>query len=98
MDFQFIDAFLDNTFIKLLGYVISLIAGVIAIWQSIRVNKIKKELIFFKQDFNQINQDFKRIKIHFDERNVSNEVKLGERSQYIQDANGPISIDNRNIQ
>jgi hypothetical protein len=79
-----ITEFLANPMVGLVGYVLSLIAAIIAVSQFMgkktaeeRVRKLTIEVKNIKKTSNE------------------NEVTQGEKSQYFQENSGPVNIDNR---
>lgn len=78
-----ITSFLSNPLVSLIGYTLSLIASIVAIYQFFQ----KKKAV------NKISELMVEIKNH--QTKNSNKISLGEKSQYFQDNSGPITIDNR---
>lgn len=79
-----IHEFLANPIVGFLGYLLSLIAAIIAVSQFLgkktaeeRVHKLTIEVKNLKTTLNQ------------------NEITQGEKSQYFQENSGPVNIDNR---
>ncbi|NHB92131.1 hypothetical protein [Photorhabdus cinerea] len=78
--------FLANPYVTAFGYLIGVVSGIIAIVQTFRVSKKEKEIQKLHIEINN--------KINSKTTN-NNQVHQGERSQYFQDNNGPVNIDNR---
>lgn len=78
-----ITSFLSNPIIALTGYLLSLVASIIAITQYYGRSKAEAEA--------------KELRIEIKSLLTKNEnqVQLGEKSQYFQENSGPITIDNR---
>ena len=74
-----ITIFLANPVVALTGYVLSLVAATIAIWQFIGKTHAIEELNQFKMEV----------------ANNSNNIQQGEKSQYFQENSGQVHIDNR---
>ncbi|MBD2794472.1 hypothetical protein ID852_15775 [Xenorhabdus sp. 42] len=77
-----ITSFLANPYVVGFGYLIGIVSGIIAIVQTFRVSEREKEI-------RKLN-----IKINSSVSN-NNQIYQGKRSQYFQDNNGPVNIDNR---
>lgn len=84
-----IASILANEYVSAFGYLVSVISGCIAIYQTIQVTKKNNEIQQLKITNNELNAQILNNTI-----NKSN-VNQGERSQYFQDNNGPVNIDNR---
>ncbi|TWU67802.1 hypothetical protein AYI74_13595 [Shewanella algae] len=82
---EIIESALSNPVVGGIGYIISLLAGLIAIVQFLGKNKAKAEV--------------KRLQLKITNMqtttNNQNKVEQGDKSQYFQDNSGPVSIDNR---
>jgi len=95
--------FMGNPIVGLVGYVLSLVAALIAIFQFFK----KKEAIRLVDDLNaQVFQVNEEIKIIREENlnlqlklsntvNNNNDVSQGDKSQFFQDNSGTVNIDNR---
>ena len=79
-----ITEFLANPIVGLVGYVLSLIAAIIAVRQFLG-KKTAEERI------RELTIEVKNIKKTSNE----NEITQGEKSQYFQENSGPVNIDNR---
>lgn len=79
-----ITEFLANPIVVLVGYVLSLIAAIIAVRQFLG-KKTAEERI------RELTIEVKNIKKTSNE----NEITQGEKSQYFQKNSGPVNIDNR---
>jgi hypothetical protein len=79
-----IRAFLSNPVVGLIGYVFSLIAACIAIWQFRGKASALQELETLKMEITNMS-----------EVNNRNNIKQGKKSQYFQDNSGSVHIDNR---
>lgn len=83
---DFITSFLSNPIVGIIGYLLSLIAAIIAIVQYCGRSKAEEEV-----------RDL-RIEITSLQSNINNKNKVhqGDKSQYFQENSGPVTIDNRN--
>jgi carbohydrate-binding DOMON domain-containing protein len=81
---ELITGFLANPIVGLIGYVLSLIAAVIAVSQF-SGKKTAQERV------RELTIEVKNIKTTANE----NEVTQGVKSQYFQENSGPVNIDNR---
>lgn len=79
-----ITEFLANPIVGLVGYVLSLIAAIIAVSQFLG-KKTAEERV------RELTIEVKNIKITSNE----NQITQGEKSQYFQENSGPVNIDNR---
>jgi hypothetical protein len=79
-----ITEFLANPIVGLVGYVLSLIAAIIAVSQFLG-KKTAEERV------RELTIEVKNIKTTSNE----NEITQGEKSQYFQESSGPVNIDNR---
>lgn len=84
-----IASLLANEYVSALGYIVGLISGCIAIYQTIQVTKKEREIQQLNVTIDELNSQVTNITTN------RNNVKQGERSQYFQDNNGPVNIDNR---
>jgi len=87
-----ITTFLSNPIVALIGYVFSLIAAVIAIWQFLEKSKALAELGDLKIQITILNQENTNLQSIV---NNNNKIHQGEKSQYFQKNSGPVNIDNR---
>lgn len=78
-------SFLSNPIVGLIGYLLSLVAAIIAIFQYFGKSKAEEEARKL------------RIEITNLQTNTKNENKVyqGNKSQYFQENSGPVNIDNR---
>jgi hypothetical protein len=79
-----ITGFLANPIVGLIGYVLSLIAAIIAVSQFLGKKTAQKRV-------RELTIEVKNIKTTSNE----NEITQGEKSQYFQENSGPVTIDNR---
>ncbi|HEJ9666197.1 TPA: hypothetical protein SMQ32_000463 [Proteus mirabilis] len=77
---------LANEYVSGFGYLVGVVSGVIAIYQTIQVTKRNNKIKQLNITINELNSQITTNK---------NTVSQGERSQYFQDNNGPVNIDNR---
>lgn len=76
---------LANPIVSLIGYVVSIVSGIIAIAQykgkskvEEKASKLEAEILILRKEIDNHNQ-----------------VKQGDKSQYFQENSGPVNIDNR---
>ena len=79
-----ITEFLANPIVGFVGYVLSLIAAIIAVSQFLSKKTAQKRV-------RELTIEVKNIKTISNE----NEITQGEKSQYFQENSGPVNIDNR---
>lgn len=79
-----ITEFLSNPIVGFVGYILSLIAAIIAVSQFVG-KKTAQERV------RELTIEVKNIKTTSNE----NEITQGEKSQYFQENSGPVNIDNR---
>lgn len=84
-----LSAFLANPYVSGLGYIITVVSGTIAIVQTFKVSKKDKEIARLNIEINNFNEQINSLTLN------RNSVAQGERSQYFQDNNGIVKIDNR---
>lgn len=82
---ELVTSFLSNPIVALTGYLLSLVAAIIAILQYFGRSKAEEEARNL------------RIQITNLQSNTINENKItqGKKSQYFQENHGPVNIDNR---
>lgn len=81
-----ITSFLSNPIVSLVGYVATLIGGLVAVWQFLEKSKMQKEVERLKLQI---------VNLQSDVVNNNNKVRQGAKSQYFQDNSGAVIIDNR---
>jgi hypothetical protein len=79
-----ITEFLANPIVGLIGYVLSLIAAIIAMSQFLGKRTAQERV-------RELTIEVKKINTTANE----NEIAQGEKSQYFQENSGPVNIDNR---
>ncbi|WP_182074552.1 MULTISPECIES: hypothetical protein [unclassified Serratia (in: enterobacteria)] len=77
---------LSNEYVSAFGYVVGVISGCIAIYQTVQLNSSNRKVEQLEVTIEELNAKI---------TNNENNVIQGERSQYFQDNNGPVNIDNR---
>lgn len=80
-----ISSFLSNPIVGIIGYLFSLVAAIIAIFQYLGRSKAEDEVK---------NLQIEITNLQTNTRN-ENRVNQGEKSQYFQENSGPVNIDNR---
>lgn len=81
-----IASLLANEYVSAFGYIVGVVSGCIAIYQTIQVTKKDYEIKQLNFKINNLNSQIV---------NNTNNINQGDRSQYFQDNNGPVNIDNR---
>ncbi len=84
-----IASLLANEYVSAFGYIIGVISGCIAIYQTTQVTKKNNEIKQLNVTIKDLNSQIINITTN------RNNINQGERSQYFQDNNGPVNIDNR---
>lgn len=78
-------SFLSNPVVGLIGYLLSLIAAIIAISQYLAKSKAIEEVKNLQIEITNLQSN----------TNNENKINQGEKSQYFQENSGPVNIDNR---
>lgn len=84
-----IASILSNEYVSAFGYFVGVVSGVIAIYQTLQVNKKDNEINQLNITINELNSQITTITTN------QNTISQGERSQYFQENSGSVSIDNR---
>lgn len=82
---DFITSLLSNPIAGIIGYLLSLVASIIAIFQYIGKSKAVTEANNLKIEIKNLQEN----------TNNKNRVRQGDKSQYFQENFGPVTIDNR---
>jgi len=80
-----ISSFLSNPIVGIIGYVLSFLAAIIAIFQYLGRSKAEERVK---------NLQIEITNLQANTRN-ENKVSQSEKSQYFQENSGPVNIDNR---
>lgn len=80
-----ITSFLSNPVVGLIGYLLSLVAAIIAIVQYLGKSKAEEEARNLRIEITNLQTNTKN----------ENKVNQGDKSQYFQENSGPVNIDNR---
>ena len=80
-----ITSFLSNPIVGIIGYLLSLVAAIIAIVQYLGRSKAEEEARSLRIEITNLQANTKN----------ENTVRQGEKSQYFQENSGPVNIDNR---
>lgn len=80
-----ITSFLSNPIVGFIGYLLSLVAAIIAIAQYLGRTKAEDEARSLRIEITNLQANTKN----------ENNVHQGEKSQYFQENSGPVNIDNR---
>ncbi|TMO59425.1 hypothetical protein [Pseudoalteromonas aurantia] len=87
--------FLSNPIVGTIGYTLSLIAAIIAIYQALAKEKALKTIDKLNLQITTISQENHDLRLSINKTENNNEVIQGEKSQYFQDNSGSVNIDNR---
>ncbi|MFT6836470.1 MAG: hypothetical protein ACJA0H_002521 [Francisellaceae bacterium] len=87
--------FLSNPIVGIIGYVLSLIAAIIAIYQVLAKQNALKIIEQLNIRVTTISKDNNDLKLSINKTENKNEITQGEKSQYFQDNSGSVNIDNR---
>ncbi|MEY8201267.1 MAG: hypothetical protein RPS47_18675 [Colwellia sp.] len=90
-----ITAFLTNPIVGIIGYVLSLIAAIIAITQALAKQKALKVIEQLNIQVTNIREENTDLRLSFNKTENNNDITQGEKSQYFQDNSGSVNIDNR---
>lgn len=80
-----ISSFLTNPIVGIIGYLLSLVAAIIAIVQYLGRSKAEEEARSLRIEITNLQANIKN----------DNTISQGEKSQYFQENSGPVNIDNR---
>lgn len=80
-----ITSFLSNPVVGLIGYLLSLVAAIIAIFQYLGKSKAEEDARNLRIEITNLQTNTKN----------ENKVNQGDKSQYLQENSGPVNIDNR---
>jgi len=87
--------FLSNPIVGTIGYTLSLIAAIIAIYQALAKEKALKTIDKLNLQITTISQENNDLRLSINKAENNNEIIQGEKSQYFQDNSGSVNIDNR---
>ncbi|MFT7008780.1 MAG: cell division protein FtsL [Colwellia sp.] len=87
--------FLSNPVVGVIGYTLSLIAAIIAIYQALAKGKALKAIEKLNLQVTTINEENNDLRLSINKTENNNEIIQGEKSQYFQDNSGSVNIDNR---
>tara|TARA_R110000850_G_scaffold241321_2_gene365892 strand:+ start:81 stop:383 length:303 start_codon:yes stop_codon:yes gene_type:complete len=87
--------FLSNPVVGFIGYILSLIAAIIAIYQALAKGKALKAIKQLNLQITTIRQENNDLRLSINKTENNNEIIQGEKSQYFQDNSGSVNIDNR---
>jgi cell division protein FtsL len=88
-------AFLANPIVGFIGYVLSVIAAIIAITQTFAKQQALRAIDELNIQITSVKEENSNLKISINKTENNNNVAQGEKSQYFQDNSGPVKIDNR---
>ncbi|SFV24937.1 hypothetical protein [Pseudidiomarina donghaiensis] len=80
-----ITSFMSNPIVGFIGYLLSFVAAIIAIVQYSARSEAEDEVRSLRIEITNLQANTKN----------ENTVRQGEKSQYFQENNGPVNIDNR---
>lgn len=87
--------FLANPVIGTIGYVLSLIAAIIAITQVFAKRSAFKIIEALNVEVTAIKNENSSLKLSIKQSQTNNSITQGTKSQFFQDNTGPVKIDNR---
>lgn len=87
--------FLSNPVIGAVGYIMSLIAACIAIYQAMGKSTANKEIVKLTNKNTILINENNELKVKINQSTNNNTVSQGEKSQYFQENTGPVNIDMR---
>jgi hypothetical protein len=87
--------FLSNPVVGVIGYTLSLIAAIIAIYQALAKGKALKAIKQLNLQITTIRLENNDLRLSINKTENNNEIIQGEKSQYFQDNSGSVNIDNR---
>lgn len=87
---DFISSVLSNPMVMLVGYLLSVVASIIAVHQFVSAKKAKKELVNLSIALDTLRVENLKLK-----NEIQSKVKQGDRSQFFQQNSGSVNIDNR---
>lgn len=86
---------LSNPVVGFIGYTLSLIAAIIAIYQALAKGKALKTIKQLNLQITTIRQENNDLRLSINKTENNNEIIQGEKSQYFQGNSGSVNIDNR---
>lgn len=92
---EYLAALLANPIVGAIGYVLSFVAAVIAIFQALGKKSAQKLVQELKIEISTVKEENTNLKLSINRNENKNSVNQGEKSQYFQDNSGPVNIDNR---
>ncbi|MDN2488490.1 hypothetical protein MML63_22995 [Kosakonia sacchari] len=84
-----IASILANEYVSAFGYLVGIVSGLIAIFQTMKVTKKDNKIKQLNLTIDELNSQITTIITN------KNTVSQGDRSQYFQDNIGTVNIDNR---
>ena len=92
---EYLAILLANPIVGAIGYVLSFVAAVIAIFQALGKKSAQKLVQELKIEISTVKEENTNLKLSINRNENKNSVNQGEKSQYFQDNSGPVNIDNR---
>ncbi|WP_122490698.1 hypothetical protein [Pseudomonas viridiflava] len=88
---EFLKDFLANPIVSSIGYVLTVVSGIIAIAQTVGKSKAKEEASQLHGIISNVTEENNKLKLQIESINVTQ----GEKSQFFQGNSGAVNIDNR---
>lgn len=88
---EFIKVFLADPIVSSVGYILTVVSGIIAIVQTCGKSKAEKEVIQLRDVISSVTNENNKLKLDIETMSVTQ----GEKSQFFQSNSGAVNIDNR---
>lgn len=91
-----VESFLGDPVVSLLGWLVSFLAGVIAIFEFVKKRNVKRELKSKEVAYNKLEARFNNLQFEYNQLKVSyDRVSVSGKGTYARENSGVINIDNR---
>lgn len=88
---EFLKGLLADPVVSAVGYILTVVSGVIAIVQVSGKAKAKREIVKLRSEISNVTNEKNKLKLDIESMNVTQ----GEKSQFFQSNSGAVNIDNR---
>ncbi|QOF91289.1 hypothetical protein [Pseudomonas lundensis] len=88
---EFLKGLLADPVVSAVGYILTVVSGVIAIVQVSGKAKAEREIVELRSVISNVTNEKNKLKLDIESMNVTQ----GEKSQFFQSNSGAVNIDNR---
>lgn len=88
---EFLKGLLADPVVSAVGYILTVVSGVIAIVQVSGKAKAKREIVKLRSEISNVTNEKNKLKLDIESMNVTQ----GEKSQFFQSNSEAVNIDNR---